>query len=64
MYFREVLRLESDPGRAVPDNLVTPPEFLAALGYTRERIWRKNCTSTVMSTCEFGRMAEKHLRTS
>ena len=50
MYFCEVFRLESDPRRALPDNLVTQLEFLAALGYTRERIWRKSCTSPVIST--------------
>jgi hypothetical protein len=38
VYFCEVFRLESDPRRALPDNLVTQLEFLAALGYTRERI--------------------------
>jgi len=35
-YFYEVLGLKSDPGRAVPDYLVTQLEFLAALRYTRE----------------------------
>ena len=33
-YFYEVLGLKSDPGRAVPDYLVTQLEFLAALRYT------------------------------
>jgi DMSO reductase family type II enzyme chaperone len=36
-YFYEVLGLKSDPGRAVPDYLVTQLEFLAALRYTCER---------------------------
>jgi DMSO reductase family type II enzyme chaperone len=35
-YFYEVLGLKSDPGRAVPDYLVTQLEFLAALRYTCE----------------------------
>jgi DMSO reductase family type II enzyme chaperone len=35
-YFYEVLLLKSDPGRAVPDYLVTQLEFLAALRYTSE----------------------------
>jgi DMSO reductase family type II enzyme chaperone len=36
-FFYEVLGLKSDPGRAVPDYLVTQLEFLAALRYTREQ---------------------------
>src|SRR5208282_4795965 len=35
-YFYEVLGLKSDPGRAVPDFLVSQLEFLAALRYTCE----------------------------
>lgn len=35
-YFYEVLGLKSDPGRAVPDYMVTQLEFLAALRYTCE----------------------------
>jgi DMSO reductase family type II enzyme chaperone len=35
-YFYEVLGLKSDPGRAVPDYLITQLEFLAALRYTRD----------------------------
>jgi DMSO reductase family type II enzyme chaperone len=35
-YFYDVLGLKSDPGRAVPDYLVTQLEFLAALRYTHE----------------------------
>jgi DMSO reductase family type II enzyme chaperone len=35
-YFYEVLGLKSDPGRAVPDYLVTQLEFLAALRFTCE----------------------------
>jgi hypothetical protein len=35
-YFYEVLGLKSDPGRAVPDFLVTQLEFLAALRYNCE----------------------------
>ena len=35
-YFYEVLGLKSDPGRAVPDYLITQLEFLAALRYTCE----------------------------
>jgi DMSO reductase family type II enzyme chaperone len=35
-YFYEVLGLKSDPGRAVPDYLITQLEFLAALRYTSE----------------------------
>ena len=35
-YFYEVLGLQSDPGRAVPDYLVAQLEFLAALRYTCE----------------------------
>ena len=35
-YFYEVLGLESDPSKAVPDYLITQLEFLAALRYTGE----------------------------
>jgi DMSO reductase family type II enzyme chaperone len=35
-YFYDILGLKSDPGRTVPDYLVTQLEFLAALRYTRE----------------------------
>ncbi|HVO82743.1 MAG TPA: molecular chaperone TorD family protein [Terriglobales bacterium] len=36
-YFYDVLGLRSDPGKAVPDYLVTQLEFLAALRYTGEQ---------------------------
>jgi DMSO reductase family type II enzyme chaperone len=35
-YFYDVLGLKSDPGRAVPDYLITQLEFLAALRYAGE----------------------------
>ena len=41
-YFYEVLGLKSDPGRAVPDYLLTQLEFLAALRYTREQTSEKS----------------------
>jgi len=58
-YFYEVLGLKSDPGRAVPDYLVTQLEFLAALRYTCEHASEESTTvSLARAETEF---LERHL---
>src|SRR5271169_5397660 len=58
-YFYEVLGLKSDPGRAVPDYLVTQLEFLAALRYTSENTTEElTALSLVRAETEF---LERHL---
>ena len=58
-YFYEVLGLKSDPGRAVPDYLVTQLEFLAALRYTCEHTWEEGtAVSLARAEIEF---LERHL---
>lgn len=58
-YFYEVLGLKSDPGRAVPDYLVTQLEFLAALRYTREHTSEESTAiSLARAETEF---LERHL---
>ena len=58
-YFYEVLGLKSDPGRAVPDYLVTQLEFLAALRYTREHTPEEStAASLARAETEF---LERHL---
>jgi len=58
-YFYEVLGLKSDPGRAVPDYLVTQLEFLAALRYTSEHTSEE---STAVSLAGAGtEFLERHL---
>jgi DMSO reductase family type II enzyme chaperone len=58
-YFYEVLWLKSDPGRAVPDYLVTQLEFLAALRYTREQASEESTAiSLARAETEF---LERHL---
>jgi DMSO reductase family type II enzyme chaperone len=58
-YFYEVLGLKSDPGRAVPDYLVTQVEFLAALRYTCEHTSEKStAVSLARAETEF---LERHL---
>jgi DMSO reductase family type II enzyme chaperone len=58
-YFYEVLGLKSDPGRAVPDYLVTQLEFLAALRYTREHTSEQGtAVSLAQAETEF---LERHL---
>jgi DMSO reductase family type II enzyme chaperone len=58
-YFHEVLGLKSDPGRAVPDYLVTQLEFLAALRYTREHTSEESsAVSLARAETEF---LERHL---
>jgi DMSO reductase family type II enzyme chaperone len=58
-YFYEVLGLKSDPGRAVPDYLVTQLEFLAALRYTRENTSEEtNAVSLIRAEAEF---LQRHL---
>jgi DMSO reductase family type II enzyme chaperone len=58
-YFYEVLRLKSDPSRAVPDYLVTQLEFLAALRYTREHASEEGtAVSLARAETEF---LERHL---
>jgi DMSO reductase family type II enzyme chaperone len=58
-YFYEVLGLKSDPGRAVPDYLVTQLEFLAALRYTREHTSEEStAVSLARAEIEF---LERHL---
>jgi DMSO reductase family type II enzyme chaperone len=58
-YFYEVLGLKSDPGRAVPDYLVTQLEFLAALRYTCEHTSEANTAgSLARAETEF---LERHL---
>jgi DMSO reductase family type II enzyme chaperone len=58
-YFYEVLGLKSDPGRAVPDYLVTQMEFLAALRYTREHTFEEStAVSLARAETEF---LERHL---
>ena len=58
-YFYEVLGLKSDPGRAVPDYLVTQLEFLAALRYTYEHTSEEStAVSLVRAETEF---LERHL---
>jgi len=60
-YFYEVLRLRSDPGRAVPDYLVTQLEFLAALRYTCEHTPEEStAASLARAETEF---LERHLLT-
>ncbi len=58
-YFYEVLGLKSDPGRAVPDYLVTQLEFLAALRYTCEHTFDEStAVSLARAESEF---LERHL---
>jgi DMSO reductase family type II enzyme chaperone len=58
-YFYDVLGLKSDPGRAVPDYLVTQLEFLAALRYTCEHTSEESTTvSLARAETEF---LERHL---
>jgi DMSO reductase family type II enzyme chaperone len=58
-YFYEVLGLKSDPGRAVPDYLVTQLEFLAALRYTCEHTSEEStAVSLARAETEF---LERHL---
>ena len=58
-YFYEVLGLKSDPGRAVPDYLVTQLEFLAVLRYTREHTSEEStAVSLARAEAEF---LERHL---
>ncbi|HYM74822.1 MAG TPA: molecular chaperone TorD family protein [Candidatus Dormibacteraeota bacterium] len=58
-YFYEVLGLKSDPGRAVPDYLVTQLEFLAALRYTGEHTSEEStAVSLARAETEF---LERHL---
>ncbi len=58
-YFYEVLGLKSDPGRAVPDYLVTQLEFLAALRYTCEHTSEEStAVSLTRAETEF---LERHL---
>jgi DMSO reductase family type II enzyme chaperone len=58
-YFYEVLGLKSDPGRAVPDYLVTQLEFLAALRYTCEHTCEEStAVSLARAETEF---LERHL---
>ena len=58
-YFYEVLGLKSDPGRAVPDYLVTQLEFLAALRYTCEHTSEEStAVSLAQAETEF---LERHL---
>jgi DMSO reductase family type II enzyme chaperone len=58
-YFYEVLGLKSDPGRAVPDFLVTQLEFLAALRYTCEHASEEStAVSLARAETEF---LERHL---
>lgn len=58
-YFYDVLGLKSDPGRAVPDYLVTQLEFLAALRYTREQTSEEStAVSLARAEAEF---LERHL---
>jgi len=58
-YFYEVLGLKSDPGRAVPDYLVSQLEFLAALRYTYEHTSEEStAVSLARAETEF---LERHL---
>jgi len=58
-YFYELLGLKSDPGRAVPDYLVTQLEFLAALRYICERTSEEaTAVSLARAETEF---LERHL---
>jgi DMSO reductase family type II enzyme chaperone len=58
-YFYEVLGLKSDPGRTVPDYLVTQLEFLAALRYTCEHTSEEStAVSLARAETEF---LERHL---
>lgn len=58
-YFYDVLGLKSDPGRAVPDYLVTQLEFLAALRYTCENTAEEaTAVSLARAETEF---LERHL---
>jgi len=58
-YFYEVLGLKSDPGRAVPDYLVSQLEFLAALRYTCEHTSEEStAVSLARAEAEF---LERHL---
>ncbi|HTT19052.1 MAG TPA: molecular chaperone TorD family protein [Candidatus Sulfotelmatobacter sp.] len=60
-YFYDVLGLKSDPGRAVPDYLVTQLEFLAALRYTCEHTSEESsAVSLARAETEF---LERHLLT-
>jgi|SRR5579872_7415643 len=58
-YFYEVLGLKPDPGRAVPDYLVTQLEFLAALRYTREQTSEES-TAVSLARAE-NEFLERHL---
>ena len=58
-YFYEVLGLKSDPGRTVPEYLVTQLEFLAALRYTCEHTSEEStAVSLARAETEF---LERHL---
>lgn len=58
-YFYEVLGLKSDPGKAVPDYLITQLEFLAALRYTAENTSDEStAVALVRAEAEF---LERHL---
>ncbi len=58
-YFYEILGLKSDPGRAVPDYLVSQLEFLAALRYTCEHTSEEStAVSLARAETEF---LERHL---
>jgi DMSO reductase family type II enzyme chaperone len=58
-YFYDVLGLKSDPGRTVPDYLVTQLEFLAALRYTCEHASEEStAVSLARAETEF---LERHL---
>ena len=58
-YFYDVLGLKSDPGRAVPDYLVTQLEFLAALRYACEHTSEEStAVSLARAETEF---LERHL---
>jgi DMSO reductase family type II enzyme chaperone len=58
-YFYEILGLKSDPGRAVPDYLVTQLEFLAALRYTCEHTSEES-TAVSLARAE-NEFLERHL---
>jgi DMSO reductase family type II enzyme chaperone len=58
-FFYQILGLKSDPGRAVPDYLVTQLEFLGALRYTREHASEEaTAASLARAETEF---LERHL---
>jgi len=59
-YFYEVLGLKPNPGRAVPDYLVTQLEFLSALRYTSENT-SAQATAVALARAE-AEFLERHLR--